>query len=324
MKTSFHLIDEMRQAPDLIRRFDPAVVADWQQRLAGCSRWLLTGEGSSRIFPAGNLMATAREQGVAFQMDCLGAREAMEGHFDSHAVIACSNSGRTREVIAFLEKTSLHKLPRFAVTATAASPMTTMVDDHRVLSCGEEKAVAASKSVIEQALYMQALLPDFPRQTQALAADAAARILSTSPDKAITEALATAEHVHFCGRTDGVAAELALKTVEITRQKSGFLDGTLILHGIEEVLSAQDCVVLVDPFVAEIEKYKSVLQPTGARVIAISPSQTPFATIEAPVVSGFTRYVQLMAGWSLLTAAGIMRGIDIDKPLRARKVGNAV
>jgi hypothetical protein len=31
-----------------------------------------------------------------------------------------------------------------------------------------------------------------------------------------------------------------------------------------------------------------------------------------------------MAGWRLLAAAGQWRGVDIDKTVRARKVGNAV
>lgn len=324
MKTSFHLIDEMRQAPEIIRQFDPEVVAPWAECLGKCPRWLLLGEGSSRIFPAGNLMAAARARRLGIDMISLGGREAAETGFADRAIIACSNSGRTREVISLLEKTNSHQHPRFAVTTVAGSPMTEIADDHRVLSCGEEKAVAASKSVIEQALLLQALLPDFERATQAQAADAAQDILDSTVDQTTVGLMAGAQHVYFCGRNDGVAAELALKTVEITRQKAGFLDGTLILHGIEEVLTPQDCVVLVDPFADEMEKYRTVLAPTGAQVIAIAAQKTHFTTITAPQVAGFSRYLQLVAGWSLLTGAGISRGIDIDKPLRARKIGNAV
>jgi glucosamine--fructose-6-phosphate aminotransferase (isomerizing) len=33
-------------------------------------------------------------------------------------------------------------------------------------------------------------------------------------------------------------------------------------------------------------------------------------------------YLQLMAGWNLLVEIGLATGIDLDKPERARKVGN--
>jgi glucosamine--fructose-6-phosphate aminotransferase (isomerizing) len=33
-------------------------------------------------------------------------------------------------------------------------------------------------------------------------------------------------------------------------------------------------------------------------------------------------YLQLTAGWNLLVETGIALGIDLDHPVRARKVGN--
>jgi glucosamine--fructose-6-phosphate aminotransferase (isomerizing) len=98
-----------------------------------------------------------------------------------------------------------------------------------------------------------------------------------------------------------------------------------VLHGIEEVMHADDCVILVQPFAAEIDRYQKVLAAgVGLRVVAIAQEETPFPTFRLPACLGFDRYLQLMAGWRLLTAAGQLRGIDIDRTARARKVGNAV
>jgi glucosamine--fructose-6-phosphate aminotransferase (isomerizing) len=35
-----------------------------------------------------------------------------------------------------------------------------------------------------------------------------------------------------------------------------------------------------------------------------------------------TAYLELAAGWNLLVEVGVQTGIDLDKPVRARKVGN--
>ena len=51
----FHLVREMLQTPEVIRRFDPGAVepfADAVRRAGRTGRLFLTGEGSSRIFPA--------------------------------------------------------------------------------------------------------------------------------------------------------------------------------------------------------------------------------------------------------------------------------
>ena len=36
----------------------------------------------------------------------------------------------------------------------------------------------------------------------------------------------------------------------------------------------------------------------------------------------YREYVELAAGWNILVETGIKLGIDLDKPERARKVGN--
>jgi glucosamine--fructose-6-phosphate aminotransferase (isomerizing) len=47
-----------------------------------------------------------------------------------------------------------------------------------------------------------------------------------------------------------------------------------------------------------------------------------FPTITIPDGRQYAEYVQLAAGWNILVKTGIALGIDLDKPQRARKVGN--
>ncbi len=47
-----------------------------------------------------------------------------------------------------------------------------------------------------------------------------------------------------------------------------------------------------------------------------------FPTIIIPDGGQYSEYVQLAAGWNILVETGIALGIDLDKPERARKVGN--
>ena len=319
---SFFLLSEMREAPEIIRRFNPASAATWAAEIASKGRLLVTGEGSSRIFPAKNMIALARQSGAPLQVFTAGAREAAEYKLEGFSVVALSNSGRTREVIGFCEGLMA---PLYAITANTGSRLTEMTKNSITLSCGPERAVAASKSVVEQALVVQALLQGVDWGAKDKAADAAAAVLAEKLPQEMIDAVANARTVYFAGRDDGVGEELTLKMNEIARQKSDYLEGTYALHGIEEVMKPYETVVLIEPFAAEIAQYQKILsQGVGMRVIALASFDTPVPTFKLPRVQGFDGYIRLMAGWNVITSAALANEIDIDKPVRVRKVGNEI
>jgi glucosamine--fructose-6-phosphate aminotransferase (isomerizing) len=129
--------------------------------------------------------------------------------------------------------------------------------------------------------------------------------------------------IYFAGFNDGVAEELTSKTNEITRKKSDFLEGTYAVHGIEEVMDPGDIVFVVDPIDDEADKFHDVLEKgVGLKVVAIANRPTRFPTILVPDAGDFTPYVYLCAGWNVLVEIGMASGINLDKPQRARKVGN--
>jgi glucosamine--fructose-6-phosphate aminotransferase (isomerizing) len=142
-------------------------------------------------------------------------------------------------------------------------------------------------------------------------------------DAKIVKAACEASTIFFAGYNDGVAEELTLKTNEITRKKSDYLEGTYAVHGIEEVMEGNDVVFIVDPIDAEIDKFQEVLvKGVGLTVVALADRPTPFPTIRVPAAGELAPYVYLCAGWNLLVEIGMRMKINLDKPQRARKVGN--
>ncbi len=326
--TQYALAREMMETPAILRNFKLGNVANVAKSIKQAGRLFFTGEGSSRIFPAKNAITRALRSGLDLHLAAEGGRQALEYHLEKYVVFGASNSGQTKEVIALFDslKKAGHK-NLFGLTANKNTKLETIAGQTFLLSCGKEDAVAATKSVAEQALFYQSLLAQIEGRSVAgeLAGlgDAFEAALNVSIDKGITDAIANAGTIYFAGRNDGVAEELTLKTNEITRKKSDYLEGTYAVHGIEEVMNPDDVVILIDPFGAELEKIRDVLvKGVGMKVFAVAARDTIFPTIKVRDLGEFTTYVYLAAGWNILVEVGISSGINLDKPVRARKVGN--
>ena len=325
----FALVREMLETPEVIRGLDWAAAAGLAETVRQKGGLFLTGEGSSRILPAHNAIALGRRRGLPQRLECEGARQAMEYDLQRHVVFGTSNSGKTRELIELFRmlKARGHDA-LYGLTATPESPLEQECKKSFVLHCGKEDAVAATKSVVEQALFFQVLISgligaqSWPRLLGELA-DKVGAVLTADIDPAIAKRLAAAPTICWAGRNDGVAEELSLKTCEIARKQGIYCEGTYVVHGIEEVLDPADAVVIVDPYEAEFEKYEQVLaRGVGLYVVAIAARRTPFPTIVIPEMTELNTHLQLCAGWNLLVATGLQLGINLDKPVRARKVGN--
>jgi glucosamine--fructose-6-phosphate aminotransferase (isomerizing) len=324
----FELAKEMLQTPEIARNFKLEGVADVIDAIKSTGKLFLTGEGSSRIFPAKNAIYSALAGGLDLQVVTEGGRQAAEYDLADYVVFAASNSGSTKEAIALLDqlaKTGHKNL--FGLTAREETTLASYANETFVLKCGWEQAVAATKSVAEQALFYQELLAQLQGnsiQSQlAGLGDAIEQALTVEIDPAVTQAIAGAGTIYFAGRNDGVGEELTLKTNEITRKKSDFLEGTYAVHGIEEVMNSDDVVIVINPFEAELEKLKETLvDGVGLKIVTVSTRETIFPSIVVPDVGALQNYVNLAAGWNILIEVGMSLGVDLDKAERARKVGN--
>jgi len=321
----YYLVQEMMGTVPAVAKFNPAVAAPVAKAAKAKGHLLLTGEGSSRIMPAKNAIRKALTWGVKEFIHTDGATQSAEYKLDDYAVVLASNSGRTKETLLLAKSLKdAGNDDRFGVTANENTPLEAECASTYVLGCGWENAVAATKSVVEQVLYNEAVVRALAGREMNIEglADKIETALTLPVPAKYVEWVKNAKTIYFAGMNDGVAEELTLKTNEITRRKSDFLEGTYALHGPEEVMQEGDIVFVVEPIEEEYEKYKTVFGGANVHVVAIATKQTPFDTIIVPNAGEYQAYVDLCAGWNILVEIGVALGINLDKPERARKVGN--
>lgn len=326
--SKYALVQEMMQTIDVVKNFNPGQTKAIAQKIKSVGKLLFTGEGSSRILPAKNAIRKSLRWGIDMALFTDGSRQSAQYDLSKFAVFCASNSGRTKEVVLLAKKlAAIGNTNRFALTANKDTLLEKECTETFVLNCGWEQAVAATKSVVEQALFYESILwhikgLDKSEELKKLPG-LIEQALTLSIPADIIDLVKKANTIYFAGYNDGVAEELTLKTNEITRRKSDFLEGTYAVHGIEEVMDKNDIVFVVDPIDDEIEKFQEVLvKGVGLTVVAIADHDTPFKTIKVPSAGEMNPYVFLCAGWNLLVEIGLATGINLDKPERARKVGN--
>lgn len=326
--SKYALVQEMLDTIDVVKNFNPEQTKEMAEKIESVGKLLLTGEGSSRIFPAKNAIRKALTWGLDISITTDGSRQSSQYDLSEFAVFCASNSGRTKEVVLLAKKLAeIGNENRFALSANKGTLLEEVCQETFILTCGWEQAVAATKSVLEQALFYESILWHINKKnTESICSELAAKIekaLTMQIEPSIIEAATKAPTIYFAGYNDGVAEELTLKTNEITRKKSDFLEGTYAVHGIEEVMDKNDIVFVIDPIDDEIEKFQDVLiEGVGLTIVAIADRDTPFTTIRVPNAGEMNPYVYLSAGWNLLVEIGLALGINLDKPERARKVGN--
>ncbi len=326
--SEFHLVQEMMGTVPTIESFDPSASLYIAESVKKTNKLLFSGEGSSRIMPSKNARRRAMVWGMDLNVQTEGSHQAMEYPLGEYTVLLDSNSGRTKETLLLAQhlKAAGHSAA-FSLSANPDTPLEQACVKGSVLGCGWEEAVAATKSVVEQALFCESIIWNIAGKDMKSAlsglAEKVGAALTMPVDREIVDWVKAAHTIYFSGMNDGVAEELTLKTNEITRRKSDFLEGTYAVHGIEEVMQNGDIVFLVNPLESEYEKYLKVFAGAGVHVVAIDTKNTPFEkTVIVPDAGLMQPYVYLCAGWNILVEVAVSDGINLDKPQRARKVGN--
>ena len=115
---NYALVQEMMDTVATVRKFDPAASAASAKLIAESKKLFLTGEGSSRIFPAKNAMRKAKRWGMDLNIQTDGSRQSYEYDLSKYSVYCASNSGRTKEVVLLAKKlTDAGKQDVFGLTA---------------------------------------------------------------------------------------------------------------------------------------------------------------------------------------------------------------
>ena len=122
----YALCREMLETAAIVARFDSASLSGIGAEVAAAGRLLMTGEGSSRIFPAKSIMAHSHRCGWNIGLATEAGRQASEYDLSAWAVFALSNSGKTAEVIRLFKK----------LEAEADPPPFKLHSTHVAISCG--------------------------------------------------------------------------------------------------------------------------------------------------------------------------------------------
>lgn len=325
--SKFYLVQEMMGTIDTVKNFDPECSKFVAESVKKSGKIMFSGEGSSRIMPSKNAARKAKRWGLDINVQTEGSHQAREYDLSKYTMMLASNSGRTKETLLLAKHLKASGNSEvFGLSANSGTPLEEACAETHVLQCGWENAVAATKSVVEQALFCESIMwhiagKDMKPELESLPENIQKALTMEIPSE-IVEWVKGANTIFFAGMNDGVAEELTLKTNEITRRKSDFLEGTYALHGIEEVMQDGDIVFVVDPIEEEMEKYQTVFTNANVHVVAIDTKPTPFTTIIVPDAGEMQPYIYLCAGWNILVEVGISDNINLDKPERARKVGN--
>ena len=100
----FKLVEEMLETPGILSGFKLKDVDNVVARIKDKGALFLTGEGSSRIFPAKNAIMHAMRSGTDINLATEGGYQAAEYDLSKYVVFGASNSGRTKEVIGLFNK----------------------------------------------------------------------------------------------------------------------------------------------------------------------------------------------------------------------------
>ena len=254
-------------------------------------------------------------------------------------VLALSQSGRTPDVVQYVERTRKAGAFTVAVTNDPGSALASAAEAVLPLSAGPELAVAATKTYTNQvaaigllAAHTAGLGPRFEeelRATAGLMADlvptAQARITSI----AVSFAFAGRMFVIGRGAEFATAREIALKLLETCRVAAEPLTATDLAHG---PVAALDALFPVWAIASDDETLPAVLEATaraheaGATIIASGsaaeavvgadyslPVPQPPSTLLSPLLS-------VVPGQLFAWALARTKGLDPDEPRGLSKV----
>ena len=324
---------EMLETEQVCLNFDFNITKELSEKI-GSSRIIFTGMGSSLMFPAKQAKNRALKLNIANKVEAYFASDLFQyTDFSDTFIFLCSNSGTTKEVILLLDYVKSKGAKCIAITTVSDSILAQRCDEKIILSCGFEKGVAATKSIVEQGLVYDSLIHhlannqgkalDFTVLKEELIKTAAAikNNANLKLSENILDILINSSHYFMVGLDNGVAEEITLKSYEIARKMALFYPDTHIVHGVEEVIEG-DCAIIFEPsaFKDYLSDFQKFSKKTNCTLIEMGKETEHGVCVE--VIKTFSNYCLLAGGWGILRNIGNTLNLDMDHPEKASKVGN--
>jgi fructoselysine-6-P-deglycase FrlB-like protein len=321
---------EIESAINFLNNFDHNRVRNFLSKIK--FPVLVGAMGSSYYLPSGRAQSLMSNIQTSSKIRFIFASEGYaieKNNFESLFLI--SNSGKTREVVSLAKTFSSEKV--FAVTSDKNSDLAHIAKNIYELKSGKEKAVAATKSIIEQSIICESLVrfiegKKIPEKKELLkVAQAMRKNKDIEVDNKLLILISGARTVYFAGGSNGIGEEIALKFSELGKKKSKFIAGTQILHGTEEVIEKGDIVFLLfaDKYIDYMDRFEQMKQKTGCHFVAVG-EKCKFADFNLQInfVTGYRPYCILAYFWNILTRFALIKGYSLDKAEKISKVGVSI
>ena len=250
--------------------------------------------------------------------------------------ITISQSGRSPDIVAMQQAAKQAGATTVAFVNDATSPAARHADALLPLHAGEERSVAATKSMIASLVAGLALASRWSEDAGLAAAlDSLPAILETSrdppPDEAV-ETLAQTHSLYVIGRgaTFAVAAEAALKLKETSAIHAEAFSSAEVLHGPAGVIGPGFPILCFAPADAARDSFFETvdrLESFGAAPLMVDVAAHPrWRTLVTPDAGHAltTPVAALHAFYRLTEAVARRRGRDPDQPPHLTKVTRTV
>ncbi|PWH19555.1 MAG: glucosamine--fructose-6-phosphate aminotransferase [Anaerolineae bacterium] len=325
-----HRIGDVRTIATFLRKYDPKFV-------------LIAARGTSdnAAIYAKYLFSAFLRVPVGLAIPSLYTLYNQPPQLHQGLVVGISQSGESPDVLAVMEEAKRQQAPTLAIVNQIDSPLVRYADMILPLDCGQEKAVAASKTHTAQLLSIASLVAMW------LNDDRLIRDLSPIPEyvaqvlqvhervREIASQIKCQDRLLIVGRgfTHCTTHEIALKIKELAYISADPYSAADFKHGPIALVEKGFPLVAVAPAGKTFEVMKAIIQEVqqlGADTILITnqfdlaadPSRILPIPTELP--EWVSPIVAVVPGQLLALCLTIARGNDPDKPRSLKKVTRTI
>ncbi len=266
---------------------------------------------------------------VAHAAPSLHTLYAAPAHYDGWLAVATSQSGRTPEIVAVLERAQEHGATGVAITNDPASPLAAAAAAVVALDAGVERAVPATKTFTAQLAafgFLAEAVGSPPWQTtdwDAVPVAVQQALDDAEPAVSAAAAIGDAPGLVVVGRgyLYASALETALKLKETASVLAQGYSSADLRHGPIAVIEQDFPVVALavpGPAWNDLTELVALLGERGARVLRVAPGgEVPLPEVVPEPLAPFPVAVR---GQQLAHALAVHRGLDPDRPEGLRKI----
>lgn len=302
----------------------------------------LVGHGSSDNAACYGVYAFALLAGLPAVRDSISlpVYYRTESRLENSAVVALSQSGRTPDVVAYVERARAARVPTIALTNDPSSPLAEVANVTVPLLAGRERAIAATKTYTSE-LAALAILAAHLGGRAAEVTDAIRRLVETmaahlregefSRLEKLASVLAHAGRMFVVGRgfEYATARELALKLTETCRVATTALTSTDLAHGPIAAVDSQFPVLAITSLDDALPAVLSALdraRRAGATIVLFGNAAglvdgvtgtAPVPSVPLPVLSPI---MSIVPGQLFADSLARARGLNPDLPSGLTKV----